>query len=679
MFDNDKVKEALARLDSDDAELGEELKAKLDRPAAELAMAPLRTSARGATPLLTRETIVLRTGRPVLAIQSNEVVLEFRDADSRIWKSRLIEAREKLRNPLRAVGRIDLAGHPDYSWVGTGWLVRPDIIATNRHVAQEFGRRSGDAFTFQLGLGRRPMTASIDFLKEVGNDDELVFKIRDVLHIEDEDGPDLAFLRVAGAPRAQPIQLATAPAAVRQQIAVIGYPARDSRIPDQDLMEDLFGDVYDCKRLAPGQIKHSGQEELQHDCSTLGGNSGSVVLDLATGKALGIHFAGRFLEANFAVSAAAIEDRLQSLERPRPNRLTVRGQPDSGGAAPSRPQLQLTTGAAGRLECVIPLKVTVEIGAPTALGKPDDYSLPHVSPVPQPRPDADTGGDDDDEFVTEGVPADYLDRRGYVASFLGEDFEIPLPGIERDADQIVEFDFDGNSAETVLRYLHFSVMMNRARRMCFFSAVNVDGNLYRKTKRPGWTLDPRIPKELQIIKECYGNPPKFSRGHMTRREDPAWGSQELAHRGNADSMHVTNAVPQMQIFNAGIWLGLEDYALQNARQDDMKISVFTGPVFHKQDPVIFDVKVPKLFWKVIAFVHDGTGKLSATGYSISQEKFLSQDEFVFGAYDTHQRSLKWIESKAGISFGALTSLDLFEDADESAPRPLRDFRQIRFV
>jgi endonuclease G len=78
-------------------------------------------------------------------------------------------------------------------------------------------------------------------------------------------------------------------------------------------MENLFGDVYDKKRLAPGQIRQSGPEELQHDCSTLGGNSGSVVLDLATGDALGIHFAGRFLEANYAVSASVIEGRLRAL------------------------------------------------------------------------------------------------------------------------------------------------------------------------------------------------------------------------------------------------------------------------------------------------------------------------------------------------------------------------------
>jgi len=143
-------------------------------------------------------------------------------------------------------------------------------------------------------------------------------------------------------------------------------------------------------------------------------------------------------------------------------------------------------------------------------------------------------------------------------------------------------------------------------------------------------------------------------------------------------MHVTNTVPQMQSFNSPIWLGLEDYALQHAREDDMKICVFTGPIFRARDPVLFGVKIPVTFWKVLAFIHDETGKLSATGYSMSQEKFLQAEEFVFGAYETNQRSLKWIEQAAGISFGRLTALDQFEDADEASPRPLSRLGQIKF-
>jgi endonuclease G len=144
-------------------------------------------------------------------------------------------------------------------------------------------------------------------------------------------------------------------------------------------------------------------------------------------------------------------------------------------------------------------------------------------------------------------------------------------------------------------------------------------------------------------------------------------------------MHVTNAVPQLQPFNAGIWLALEDYALENAREDDMRISVFTGPFLERNDPIRFDVKVPVTFWKVIAFIHDETGELCATGYTMSQRSFLSGEEFVFGQHEQRQRPIAEIEARAGISFGPLAELDPLHELTEAAPTLLTHPSQIRFI
>src|SRR5437667_167356 len=168
------------------------------------------------------------------------------------------------------------------------------------------------------------MTASIDFLEAAGRADRFVFPIIEILHIEDDDGPDFALLRVEdrsdGKALASPIPLAISPMRPEQQVAVIGYPARDSRVPDAKLMQSIFGDVYDKTRLAPGQITKAQPEVVFHDCSTLGGNSGSVLLDLTTGQAVGLHFAGRFLETNYAVPAAVVAARLEKVLRATPER-----------------------------------------------------------------------------------------------------------------------------------------------------------------------------------------------------------------------------------------------------------------------------------------------------------------------------------------------------------------------
>jgi endonuclease G len=544
----------------------------------------------------------------------------------------------QLAQAARAVGRINIVGHPQLQWVGTGWLVDDATVVTNRHVAREFGRRAGGKFIF-AGFGGAPVSTSIDFLQEVDRSDTREFQIVDILHIEDDDGPDMALLRVEAGPDgpglAQPIPLDGAGASAGQLVAVIGYPARDSRIPDFALMQSIFGDVYDRKRLAPGQVIEARPDLITHDCSTLGGSSGSVVLDLAGGHAIALHFAGRFLKANSAVPVSVIAERLAALKRP--------ADPHGIGLSPGGP------GGPG-----------VQPGGPGP--SPGAADVPGVD-----------GGESGEEFI-EGTPADYVGRTGYDPEFL--DVAVPLPEVTNAADVVA---FQGPlGLEHTLHYEHFSVVMSRSRRMCIFSAANLDGALVRRAKRTAWRIDPRIPSALQIRNECYGNAPRFSRGHMTRRTDPVWGEPASAAMANADSMHVTNTVPQVQPFNAGIWLGLEDYALDHAVEDDMRISVLTGPFLLADDPVRFGVRVPRSFWKVIAFVHDDTRELAATGYVMSQEDLLGDQEFVFGQHKTWQVAIGAIERRAGLSFPGLAEADPLVDADEGLATPLTDFRQIRF-
>lgn len=266
-----------------------------------------------------------------------------------------------------------------------------------------------------------------------------------------------------------------------------------------------------------------------------------------------------------------------------------------------------------------------------------------------------------------------------------------LPTVDRHADDVLDFEFEGNT-ETELRYDHYSVVMSRRRRMCFLSAVNIDGALSKKSKRVGWKWDPRIPRKRQIMNECYGNPPKFSRGHMTRREDPGWGkTAAVAKRGNEDSMHVTNATPQMQAFNAPIWLELEDYALDHTKEDRMRVSVFTGPYFADDDPTMHGVRIPRAFWKIIAFIHDETGELCATGYEMDQSDSLpaAEEEFVFGPLTSShlnvamQVPIRSIEARSGLGFGRLVEVDPLAEAREAmgeeARVPLLGVGQIRFV
>ena len=591
------------------------------------------------------ETIVLEKGRPVLDIKSGAAVLDINEVESMVWKNRLQNAVPLLAPQIPPVGRIELKNHPrGAEWIGTGWLIRDNFVVTNRHVAEVFGHHDGADFVFRPGFDGGSMEASIDFLEEFGSQANLEFPLLKIVHIEDGGGPDLAFLRVEpvdGQTLPKPVKVASASAAENDRVAVVGYPARDPFFPKPDVMDRIFNHRYDKKRLAPGLIIGKSSTRIFHDCTTLGGNSGGQVVSLETGEAVALHFAGTLFKKNHAVPIEIVNEALDDIIAGR--RRVRRRSPIETQQANLQSNPPVVSRISRVVEATIPIHVRVEIGDVAAANGSSTANQP-------------TDVDFDEVDLTEAKPEDFLDRGGYQPDFLGAEFSVPFPELTANSDDTLTFQFNGKTRE-ILDYRHFSVLMSKSRRLCRYSACNIDGKTSKRTDRKGWRFDPRIPKSAQIMKECYGNPPKFSRGHMTRREDPAWGSADVAHQGNVDSMNVPNAVPQMQPFNGGVWLSLEDYALQNARKDDMRISVFTGPFFNDEDPIRFGVKIPVRFWKVIAFIHDETKKLTATGYTMSQEGALQEEEFVFSQHRNSQTSITAIQVESGLSFGKLASID----------------------
>ncbi len=92
------------------------------------------------------EAIVLVEGRPALFVEGGDFTSDL----PQDW-SVLDGERAAIRDSLARVGRIEVEGHPDLDWVGTGFLVAPDLVMTNRHVAREFSRLDGDTWSFMSG------------------------------------------------------------------------------------------------------------------------------------------------------------------------------------------------------------------------------------------------------------------------------------------------------------------------------------------------------------------------------------------------------------------------------------------------------------------------------------------------------------------------------------------------
>jgi DNA/RNA endonuclease G (NUC1) len=247
----------------------------------------------------------------------------------------------------------------------------------------------------------------------------------------------------------------------------------------------------------------------------------------------------------------------------------------------------------------------------------------------------------DDDFLekAKAKPEDYAKRNGYDADFL--DIPVPLPATDKKID--------------LLAYENFSVALAVERRLTLYACVNINGRRLVQKNRAGdpWQYDPRVPQDEQVGGKYYSGTP-LDRGHMVRRVDPVWGKN--ADLAEQDTFHYPNSCPQHKNLNRKIWNDLEDYIYDNLKREDLKVTVFTGPVLAGDDAVFHGLQLPKEFWKVVVMVRDD-GQLSATAYLLSQEDMIEGLEFVYGEFRTYQVAVALIEKKTGLNFGTLRAHD----------------------
>jgi len=276
--------------------------------------------------LLGVEAIVLARDRPAVFVRGgtyDQIGGVWTDLDTRA-------SRERINPLLDAIGRIEVPNMQQIPYAGTGFLVGRDLLMTNRHVARLFAEGLGTRLRYHPG------DAGIDFKSEIDSvaDRATWFDIEQVLMIHPYW--DMALLKVAGlAGRHAPLTLSVrAPEdLLDRSMAAIGYPARDPR-NDLELQDRIYGRVYNVKRLQPGKVRprmrvRSFEHEVDamvHDSTTLGGCSGAAVIDCLSGRVIGLHFAGEYLKANYAVP---------SYELARDPRVVDAGVQFDGGLPPA--------------------------------------------------------------------------------------------------------------------------------------------------------------------------------------------------------------------------------------------------------------------------------------------------------------------------------------------------------
>ncbi|MEU6869006.1 DNA/RNA non-specific endonuclease [Streptomyces sp. NPDC046876] len=289
----------------------------------------------------------------------------------------------------------------------------------------------------------------------------------------------------------------------------------------------------------------------------------------------------------------------------------------------------------------------------------------HTSAPTEPRATTAPSGDGRDPLTTLQRPMEEAaPGPGFDTNFLSAPITTPdlNPSIKADAVEL-------NGSE-VIPYTHFSLALSAPRRFAIWVGWNIDGATIKKLDRRGieFRKDPRLPATAQVSNELYKDD-RLDRGHIARRADLLWGPLPDAQKANRDSFFYTNITPQMDDFNQsarnGLWGRLEDAVFEDVEVDDLRVSVFGGPVFLPDDHPFRGVQIPREFWKVLVYAEGGTLKCKA--FLLTQNLDLTES-LDLAEFRVFQVNVSEIQDRAHIGFAAaMTAADTL-----ALPRALED-------
>jgi hypothetical protein len=257
------------------------------------------------------EAIVQLTGRPAMRY-SDGVVQDppNEEGENERWQTLVNTARSKINRVSASVGQVGLLrADGSAEAIGTAWRIGTDLVVTNRHVAAVFARDAAlTPSLWQLDPNKR---AVVNFNITDNATTKKSFAVTSLLYCADEEPVDLAIFRLdpAGDKLPTPLALDFDPDSLGQEfdmgaftrfdgepVYVVGHPFRDMAT---SATSTVFGVADGFKRCSPGLVTTLSALEhaFEHDCSTLGGNSGSCVISVSAHKVVGLHYGGVHVNA----------------------------------------------------------------------------------------------------------------------------------------------------------------------------------------------------------------------------------------------------------------------------------------------------------------------------------------------------------------------------------------------
>ena len=244
---------------------------------------------------------ILAEARPAIEIKNGEIS----GSVSETWSSTINPFAESIRAAARATGsgRLERKDAP-YPLYFVGFAIAPGLIATVRYGLVDMPQDArlpfvpDDTYEAVFSFGDQAPTNKQSFSEPL--------RIRQVLYSADlPDGGHLTLLQIDGhdVKRNPPLVIERNAerlnALVGRYAFVVGFPASDSRLPEEFINALLDGKAC-VKRAMPGRIIAVENFEglkirrITSDISTTGGSAGGPLVDLQTGRVLGLHHSGQW-------------------------------------------------------------------------------------------------------------------------------------------------------------------------------------------------------------------------------------------------------------------------------------------------------------------------------------------------------------------------------------------------
>jgi hypothetical protein len=257
---------------------------------------------------------------------------KFRDDLPKQWRRLLEPACELIEKTARSTGwgRIKISAEKNVEFVG--FLVAENVVATVGYAIAYAGLRKELPLTLQ-----DEHSATFVFGNKFGHESGETAKITKVLRLPETTGfkrmDDLALLEIDNYDKVKypPLPIGRDEDDLLKQlrsfVALVGYPAKDLRLPEK-FNDALLTGEHLTKRVMPGRIvgfSEGAAGELEivavpshgvfftSDVSSMGGTGGGPLVNLETGKVVGVNHSGRWQnirDGKFAYAQAITEERI---------------------------------------------------------------------------------------------------------------------------------------------------------------------------------------------------------------------------------------------------------------------------------------------------------------------------------------------------------------------------------